>query len=174
MEIFLSIAKWPIFKIDRETQPFSKLPGVVLFEAPDTFLVFIEELRASGHTVLSMFAPGGALAISAKKKARVNLESVYAIFHKACKDRPDEVEKACKMFQEKVCWLFNFLYNNTDFSFKPNCEVDRHGKAVNKLSYQPLQVALLLKLLHALSALVKANPARKLLDLIQGDRDLQA
>jgi hypothetical protein len=52
VEIFLRIAKWPILKINRDTQPFSKLPGVVVYEAPDTFLVFIEQLRASGDAVL--------------------------------------------------------------------------------------------------------------------------
>ena len=165
MEIFLRIAKWPILKSNRDTQPFSKLPGVVLYEAPDTFLVFIEELRASGHTVLSMFAPGGALAITANKKAWVNLESVSPSSTRHARIGLTKLRRPARCSRKRCAGSSTSSTTTTTSPSKPNCKEIRHGNPVNKISYQPLQVALLLKLLHALSALVKMNPARKVLEL---------
>jgi hypothetical protein len=80
---------------------------------------------------------------------------------------PLEVERIHNAFDAEEIELYVFLYRNSDYSVKPNCKLNKHGKAVNRLSYQPLQVALLLKLISRLTALAHENRPKNVPDMIR-------
>lgn len=166
VETYCAIAAWPTFDTDREKVPFTKHPGVP-FHEPVTLLDYIEmKEKQKRNVVLKVFGPKGALAICAEKKVKVTLQHVSAIFVKACRNHPQDVVDAHTNFDEKARELYVYLYRNSDYSLKPNCELDKQGKAVSRLSYQPLQVALLLKLTSMLQGLATESQVT-VLDIVR-------
>jgi hypothetical protein len=78
--------------------------------------------KAKGNEALSIFGEGGALEVV---ESDIKITGISSKFRRACINNEDAIFQASSFLEELMKELFIYIYQNTDYSPQPSCQVDK-------------------------------------------------